>query len=208
MNTDVSFIRGYIIPAVPTQNVSSNFPAHYHKLLPQRRDFSRSAKKSSSTNPTVGHTMTLIEQLKGHNQRSISNFNYFPNPLPRAPANETKTLTPRELSTQLNSKLEHLIRTRTIERSRVIYHSSMLPSVSVKSRPSPLLSNRDSCNRTFISHMSQSTDKPPASSSSTATTVIAVHSDDPVDKDSFDDNDDAFEEMVEEENINFFSQAP
>jgi hypothetical protein len=58
-----------------------------------------------------------------------------------------------------------------------------------------------------MSYLNQSREKNDASSL-TATTNTTIIQDDLVDKDSLEDNDEAFEEMVEEENLNFLQQQP
>jgi len=58
-----------------------------------------------------------------------------------------------------------------------------------------------------MSYLNQSREKTVVSSSTTTTNTTIIQ-DDFVDKDSFGDNDEAFEEMVEEENLNFLQQQP
>jgi hypothetical protein len=71
-----------------------------------------------------------------------------------------------------------------------------------KSKTTP----RENFNQTTLAYISQTRENNIVSASTTTNTTI-VH-DDLVDKDSFGDNDEAFEEMVEEENITFLQQQP
>lgn len=214
MNTDVSFIRGYIIQAPPSAHAQSLASANshgnpYQRLLPRRQEYCRSAKKPSSTVTGIEQTLTLFEQLKLHQNRSITNFNYVSDAPPKNDASDLRTLTPRELSSQLNAKLEQLIRTRVIERSRVTSRTSLLPPTPTKSRLAPLLTPRDTSTRTALSCLSQTSQKTVLSSSATSTRSDAtIVPDELPDKDSIEDNDEAFEEMVEEENLNFLEPPP
>jgi hypothetical protein len=123
--------------------------------------------------------------------------------IPAEIVTDKKTLTPQELSYQLNLKLDYLIRTRAIERHRVINRTNILPSTKmVKSKITP----RENLNQTAMAYISQAREKNVVSS--TRTTNTTVIQDDLVDKDSLGDNDEAFEEMVEEENLTFLQQQP
>ena len=214
MNTDVSFIRGYIIQTPPSAHAQSLPSANshgnaYQRLLPRRQEYCRSARKPSSTVTGIEQTLTLFEQLKLQQNRSITNFNYLPDPLPKYESSELRTLTPHELSSQLNAKLDHLIRTRVIDRSRVTSRTSLLPPTPVKPRPIPLLTPRDASSRTPLSAFSQSSQKNVLSSSASSTRSDATLVPDELpDKDSLGDNDETFEEMVEEENLNFLQPPP
>jgi len=185
---------------------SSNSNFNYQKLLHRRQDLCNSAKKSTGTATTVEQTLTFIEQLKRNQHRSITEMNNLSTQIPKDNNNnnEKKSLTPQELCYQLNLKLEYLIRTRGIEQHRVINRTNILPSSKIiKSKTTP----RENFNRTTISYLNQSREKTVVSSSTTTTNTTIIQ-DDLVDKDSFGDNDEAFEEMVEEENLNFLQQQP
>lgn len=67
---------------------------------------------------------------------------------------------------------------------------------------------RENLNRTALSYLSQSREKNVVSSSTTTTTNTTIVQEDFVEKDSLVDNDEAFEEMVEEENLTFLQQQP
>ena len=201
MNTDVSFIRGYIIRAPPV-DVPPMTPSNYHRLLPRRQELTHSARKSAQT-------VTVIDQLQIHPNRSIANFNYSINTLPQGNGKEVKHPTPRELCFQLNAKLEYLIRTRSIERSRVINRTTIPPSTPGKSRGSSQVPTRESLNRTIISSFSQESPKTGASSSVRTTATSTVVAEELIEKESCGENDEAgCEEMVEEENINFLAPPP
>lgn len=210
MNTDVSLIRAYIVPAMTPANgksVSSSSGIHgnYQKLLPRRQELCRSAKKSPSTITNIDQTLTVLEQFKFNPTRSVTNFNYTANPMIKNEINDTKTLTPRELCTQLNNKLDYLIRTRAIERSRVLSRTTILPSTSIRSR-----SLRENPRQSSSPPSSSSMSKPlpPKSIVMTSTNTTTAVAEEIVDKYSLDDNDEIVEEMIEEENINFLQQAP
>ncbi len=200
MNSDVSFVRAYIVPAT-----SSNSNGNYQRLLNRRQELCNSAKKPSATSVTTfEQTVTFVEQLKRNQHRSITDTTYSTTQITKE-NNEKKTLTPQELSYQLNLKLEYLIRTRVIERHRVVNRMNNLPTATpVKSKITP----RENLNRTSLSYLSKTREKNVVSSSTTTTTNTTIIQDDFIDKDSFGDNDEAFEEMVEEENINFSQQQP
>jgi len=185
---------------------SSNSNGNYQKILQRRQDLCNSAKKSTATATTFEQTLTFIEQLKRNQHRSITEMNNLSTQIPKDNNNnnEKKSLTPQELCYQLNLKLEYLIRTRAIEQHRVINRTNILPSPKIiKSKTTP----RENFNRTTISYLNQSREKTVVSSSTTTTNTTIIQ-DDLVDKDSFGDNDEAFEEMVEEENLNFLQQQP
>jgi hypothetical protein len=184
---------------------SSNSNLNYQKLLQRRQDLCNSAKKSTGTATTVEQTLTFIEQLKRNQHRSITEMNNLSTQISKDNNNnEKKSLTPQELCYQLNLKLEYLIRTRGIEQHRVVNRTNMLPTPKIiKSKSIP----RENFNRPTMSYLNQSREKNDASSL-TATTNTTIIQDDLVDKDSLEDNDEAFEEMVEEENLNFLQQQP
>lgn len=198
MNTDVSFIRGYIIRA-PQLDVPPMIPSNYHRLLPRRQELTNSARKSP-------HSVTVIDQLQIHPNRSISNFNYSINAIPQGNGNDVKSITPREFCFQLNAKLEHLIRSRSIDRSRVINRPTLHLSTTAKSRGSSQIPTRESLNRTILSTLSQETPKTVLSSSVRTTATSTIVAEDMTEKESCGDNDEGgSEEMVEEENINFLA---
>lgn len=200
MNTDVSFIRGYIIRAPPL-DVPPMSPNQYHRLLPRRQELSHSARRSAQT-------VTVIDHLKIHSDRSIHNFNYSINPIPQGNGSDVKTMTPREFCFQLNAKLEHLIRTRSIERSRVLNRNSIPIGTPNKSRGPSHVSARESLNRTVISSLSQNSQKNILTPSIRTTTTNTIVTDENTEKESFGENDEAAcEEMVEEENIQFLAPA-
>jgi hypothetical protein len=188
----------------PHFHVSSSNPnGNYQKLLQRRQDLCHSAKKSPRIATTFDQTLTFIEQLKCNQYRSITERNRLSNQIPQDMGIDGKTLTPQELCYQLNLKLEYLIRTRVIERHRVINQRYILPSTNlIKSKTT----SRENLNRTAFAYLNQSRETNVVSSSTTTTNTTIIQ-DDLDDKDSFGDNDEAvFEEMVEEENINFLQQ--
>jgi hypothetical protein len=198
MNSDVSFVRAYIVPSQ-----SSTLNGSFQKLLHRRQDLCNSAKKPPSTVTTIEQTLTFIEQLKRNQHKSLTDVNHSSTQIPKENGVDKKTLTPNELCYQLNIKLEYLIRTRVIERNRVINRSNILPQTPSKSKATP----RETLNRTTLSYLNQSRQTNVVSSSTTTTNTTLVQ-EDLVDKDSLGDNDEAFEEMVEEENITFLQQQP
>jgi hypothetical protein len=204
MNSDVSYIRAYIVPHTSNDYhhhlTPSNSNGNYQKLLHRRQDLCNSARRSPKTVATYEQTLTFIEQLKRNQHRSMTEVNHQ---IPAEIVTDKKTLTPQELSYQLNLKLDYLIRTRAIERHRVINRTNILPSTKmVKSKITP----RENLNQTAMAYISQAREKNVVSS--TRTTNTTVIQDDLVDKDSLGDNDEAFEEMVEEENLTFLQQQP
>lgn len=203
MNSDVSYIRAYIVPIS-----SSNSNGNYQKLLHRRQELCNSAKKPPESVTTFEQTLTFIEQLKRNKHRSITEINRLSTCIPDEISIEKKNLTPQELSYQLNLKLEYLIRTRVIEQHRVINRTNILPTPKIiKAKTTP----RENLNRTALAYLSQTREKNVVSSTTvtTATTTnTTIIQDDFGDKDSFGDNDEAFEEMVEEENLNFLQQQP
>ena len=106
MNSNRSFIRSYIVSEPSTRS-------NHHrrqKLLTRRPDLRRLANKSPGATTTIDQTVTLIEQWKSH-------------PLAKDTERKKKVLTPQEFFGQLNAKLDYLIRTRAIERHRVVVAS-------------------------------------------------------------------------------------
>jgi len=212
MNSDVSYVRAYIVPLSSSDHPhhhhhlsSSNSISNYQKLLNRRQDLCNSAKKSSGTTTNCEHTLTFIEQLKRNQHRSITGVNCLSTQIPKDNNTDKNNLTPQELCYQLNLKLEYLIRTRVIEQHRVINRTNILPSTKlIKSKTTP----RENFNQTALAYLSQSREKNVLSSSTLTTTDATLIPDDLVDKDSFGDNDEAFEEMVEEENLNFLQEQP
>jgi hypothetical protein len=200
MNSDVSFVRAYIVPSSPT-----NQNGNYQRLLHRRQEVCNSAKKPLGTTK-LEQTITFIEQLKRNQHRSTTNMNYSTTQITKENNNEKKTLTPQELTYQLNLKLEYLIRTRVIERNRVINRTSILPKAMSVSPTKSKITPRENLNQTTLSYLSKTRQQNVVSSSTTTNTTVIQ--DDFVDKDSFGDNDEAFEEMVEEENITFLQQQP
>lgn len=201
---NVSYVRSYIVPAA-SSNYHHNLPSshsngNYQKLLKRRQELCNSAKKATGIT-AFEQTITFLEQFKHHQHRSIVDINCSATKIPQANNDEKRTLTPRELCSQLNFKLEHLIRTRVIEPHRVISRTNILPTTPIKSRITP----RENLNRTTLSDICQSREKN-VFSSSTVTTNMTIFQDDLVDKDSFGDNDEIFEEMIEEENIHFLPE--
>lgn len=164
MNLDVSLIRGYILP--------SHHVVATKKLLPRRRETTNTSVKS------LVPTITLIEEIRS--SRNFSGRKSFP---------ETKILSDREFFSRVNARLDHLIRTRVIDRSRLVSFSTM------KNRNSPL----ENPTRTNLK-------KSISCSSSVAPTVVVSTNDEQGERDSSEEND-AFEEMIEEENLNFVAQA-
>ncbi|CAF0838743.1 unnamed protein product [Rotaria sordida] len=207
MNLDVSFVRSYIVPTSSSghhhpHHVSlSNSNGNYQKLLQRRQDLCNSARKRPEITATFEQTITFIEQLKRNQHKSVTDINRLPIQIPPENNNDKKTLTPQELTYQLNLKLEYLIRTRVIERHRVITRTNILPRTPSKSRTTP----RENYNRTTLSDISQSSQKLVVSLSTT-TTNTTILQDDLADKESFEENDEVFEELIEEENINFLQQ--
>lgn len=204
MNSDVSYIRAYIVPISSSDHHSSS---SNQKLLNRRQELCTSARKPSTTLTTFEQTLTFIEQLKRNQHRSMTEMNRLSTQISKDNLPQQKSLTPRELSYQLNLKLENLIRTRVIEQHRVISRTNLLPTPKIiKAKTTP----RENLNKTTLAYLSQTREKNVVSSSTiTTTTNTTIIQDDFVDKDSFGDNDDeAFEEMVEEENINFLQQQP
>ena len=204
MNSDVSYIRAYIVPLTSTDHhplTISNPNGAYQKLLNRRQELCNSARRSPKTVGAYDQTLTFIEQLKRNQHRAVTEVSQHQMPKEIPP--DKKTLSPQELSYQLNLKLEYLIRTRVIDRNRVINRTNILPSTKLnKSKTTP----RENFNQTTLAYISQTRENNIVSASTTTNTTI-VH-DDLVDKDSFGDNDEAFEEMVEEENITFLQQQP
>ncbi len=204
MNSDVSYIRAYIVPLTSTDHHhlnTSNSNGNYQKLLHRRQELCNSARRSPKTVVTYDQTLTFIEQLKRNQHRSITEANHQ---IPTEIIADKKTLTPQELCYQLNLKLEYLIRTRAIERHRVVNRTNILPSTKlIKSKTTP----RENFNQTAMAYFSPTREKNVVSSS-TMTTNTTIIQDDFVDKDSMGDNDEAFEEMVEEENLTFLQQQP
>ena len=198
-------MRAYIVPTPSAgrhQHLSSLNPnSGYQKLLQRRQDLCNSAKKPLEIT-TFDQTITFIEQLKRNQHRPLTDLNRSLVQAPYENNNERKTLTPRELCSQLNIKLENLIRTQAIGRHRVINRTTILPTTPIKPRIMPSITPRESFNQTTFSDLCPSRQKNVFSSSTTATNTIIFH-DDLVDKDSFEDNDEVFEEMMEEENITF-----
>ncbi|CAF2620766.1 unnamed protein product [Rotaria sp. Silwood2] len=214
MNLDVSFVRSYIVPVSSSGHhhhhhhlSSSNSNANFQKLLQRRQDLCNSAKKRPEITTKFDQTITFIEQLKRNQHKSLADVNRLSRQIPQENSNDKRTLTPQDLSNQVNLKLEYLIRTRVIERHRVVTRTSILPRTPVKSRITPRITPRDSYNQTTLSDISQSSPKHIVSSSTT-TTNTTIFQDDLVDKESFEENDEIFEELVEEENINFLQQQP
>lgn len=206
MNSDVSYIRAYIVPLTSTDHhplTTSNPNGTYQKLLHRRQELCNSARRSPKTVGAFDQTLTFIEQLKRNQHRSVTEVNQHQ--MPKEMPLDKKTLSPQELCYQLNLKLEYLIRTRVIDRSRLINRTNILPSTKpIKSKTTP----RENFNQTTLAYtcLNQAREKNIVSASTTTNTTI-IH-DDLVDKDSYGDNDEAFEEMVEEENITFLQQQP
>ncbi len=203
MNSDVSYIRAYAVPVSSTDHhlPSSNSNGNYQKLLHRRPDLCNSSKKSNGTTTTFEQTLTFIEQLKRNQHRSITEMNHQ---IPREMGTERKILTPQELCYQVNLKLDYLIRTRAIERHRLMTQMNILPSTKmIKSKTTP----RENFNQTALAYLNESRENNVLSSSTMTTNTTSIR-DDLVDKESFADNDEAFEEMVEEENVNFLQAQP
>ena len=207
MNSDISYIRAYIVPVTSTDHrpmPTSNTNGTYPKLLQRRQELCSSARRSLGTAPTFDQTITFIEQLKRNQHRSVADVNRLSTQTCQEAGNDRKTLTPQELCYQLNLKLEYLIRTRVIERHRVINQRTILPPTNFMKTTTP----RENCNRTTLSYLSQSREKNVVSSSTTTMTNTTIVQDESVEKDSLVDNDEAFEEMVEEEALTFLQQQP
>jgi hypothetical protein len=118
---------------------------------------------------------------------------------------DRKILTPQELCYQVNLKLDYLIRTRGIERHRLMTQINILPSTKmIKSKTTP----RENFNQTALAYLNESQEINVVSSSTMTTNTATSIRDDLVDKESFGDNDEACEEMVEEENVNFLQAQP
>ncbi|CAF3852147.1 unnamed protein product [Rotaria magnacalcarata] len=208
MNLDVSLVRSFAVP-VPSgghhhhhhQVSSSNLTGTYQKLLQRRQDLCNSAKRSSEITTTFEQTVTFIDQLKRNQHRTATDINH----IPHENNNDKKTLTPQQLSFQLNLKLDHLIRTRVIERNRVISRANTLPRSPMKSKITPTITPRENLNRTILSDISLLRQKNVVSSSTTTSNTTMLK-DDLADKESFEDNDEICEELGEEENINFMQQ--
>lgn len=203
-------MRSFVVPISSSQghhynhNLSTtSITGTYQKLLQRRQDLCSSAKRSSDVATSYEQTVTFIEQLKRNQNRAVTDINYVTTHEPQEKHyNEKKTLTPQQLSYQLNIKLDHLIRTRVIERNRVISRINILPKSPIKSKVTPMVTPREHLNRATLSDTSLLRQKDPIlSSNTTANTTILQ--DDLVDKDSFEDNDEICEELGEEENINF-----
>jgi hypothetical protein len=181
---------------------SSNSNGNYQKLLHRRPDLSNSSKKSTGTTTSFEQTLTFIEQLKRNQHRSITEMN---RQIPREMGTDRKILTPQELCYQVNLKLDYLIRTRGIERHRLMTQMNILPSTKmIKSKTTP----RENFNQTALAYLNESQEINVVSSSTMTTNTATSIRDDLVDKESFGDNDEACEEMVEEENVNFLQAQP
>lgn len=208
MHSDISYIRAYIVPITSTDHrhiSTSNTNGNYPKILQRRQEFCSSARRSVGTATTYDQTLTFIEQLKRNQHRSVVDINRLPTQMSQDVGPISKTLTPQDLSYQLNLKLEYLIRTRVIDRHRVVHQPSSLPSTKLL-KPATT-TPRENLNRTTLSYLSRTREKNVVSSSTTTTNTTIVQ-DDSVEKDSMGDNDEAFEEMVEEEALTFLQQQP
>ena len=207
MNSDVSYIRAYIVPLTSTDHhhlTTSNSHGNYQTILQRRQNLCNSARKPIGNVTTFEQTLTFIEQLKRNQHRSVTEMNRFANQIPKDREMEKKMLTPQELCYQVSQKLEYLIRTRAIEKHRVISHVTALPTTKANKIK---LTPRENFNRTAFGYLNQSRDIN-VISSSTITTNTTVIQDDLVDKDSSGENDETFEEIVEEENLTFIQQDP
>jgi hypothetical protein len=207
MNSDISYVRAYIAPLSSSDHhhlSSSNSNGNYQRLLHRRQEVCNSAKNIPGSATTFEQTLTFIEQLKRNQHRSVTEMNRVVTQIPKEHIIERRNLTPQELCYQLNLKLEYLIRTRAIEQHRVINRTNLLPTPRItRSKTTP----RENLNKTSLAYLNQSREKNVVSST-TITTNTTLVQDDLIDKDSFGDNDEAFEEMVEEENLNFIQQQP
>lgn len=198
MHPNGSSTLQYIVP-VSSLNPTSNYP----KLLQRRQEPPSSDRKLPAISTTFEQTLTFVENFKRPPFIAVAEKTRLSLPLPKETESEKKPLTPQQLCYQLNQKLENLIRTRVIEQHRVMNRSSILPSKPAKPKTLP----REPLNRTAPAVISRLTPKNITSSSSSTTLInTVVAADDLADKDSMDDNDEAFEEMVEEENIAFLQQ--
>jgi hypothetical protein len=196
MNSNGTFALQYVVP------VSSLTPdGHYPKLLQRRQEPTSSDRRLPAISTNFEQTLTFVENFKRHQNNTVPEKTRLSLLLPRESDNDKKPLTPQQLCYQLNLKLENLIRTRVIEQHRVMNRSSILPTKPLKSKTLP----KEPLSRTTPSIVSRSTTKNTAISSMT-TIVTSVTRDDLADKDSLGDNDEAFEEMVEEENIALLQQ--
>ncbi len=202
MNSDVSYVREYNVQAA-----SSNPDGNYQKLLQRRQDRCGSAKRLPGIAAAFEQTLTFVENLKLNQHKTVIDKNRLSTQMLKENNGDNKSLSPQQLRYQLNIKLEYLIRTRVIQPHRVINRTNILPTPTIKSKVKPTLGSKENLNRTRPSYLNQSSEKILASSSTTTIDTI-VTQDDLVDKDSYGDNDEAFEEMVEEENINFSQQQP
>ena len=207
MNSDISYLRTYIVPIISTDHQLA--PTNAQKLLHHRQDVCNSARRSTANNlTTFEQTLTFIEQLKRNQHRSITEMNHFADQLTKSARDtQKKTLTPQELSRQVNLKLEHLIRTRVIEKHRIINQTNHLPvTKSNITKQTP----REHFNRSTLIYLNQSRETNMTTASTITTTAnTTVLQDDFVDKESLGDNDDeAFEEMIEEENVTFIQIEP
>ena len=210
MNSDISYIRAYIVPITSTDHrhmSTSNSNGNYPKILQRRQEFCNSARRSLGTATTFDQTLTFIEQLKRNQHRSVVDINRLPTQMSQDVGTPSKTLTPQELSYQLNLKLDYLIRTRVIDRHRVVIQPNSLPSTKLM-KLTTATTPRENLNRTTLSYLSRTREKNVVSSSTTTTTNTTIVQDDSVEKDSLGDNDEAFEEMVEEEALTFLQQEP
>lgn len=207
MNSDISYIRAYMMPITSTDHrhiSTSNTNGNYPKLLQRRQDFCNSARRSLGTATTFDQTLTFIEQLKRNQHRSVVDINRLPIQMSENVGNDRKILPPQELSYQLNLKLEYLIRTGVIGRDRVVNQKTILPSTKLIK---PATTPRENFNRTTLAYLSRTREKNVVSSSTTTTNTTIIQ-DDSVEKDSLVDNDEAFEEMVEEEALTFLQPQP
>jgi len=198
----VSYVREYNVPAA-----SSNPDGNYQKLLQRRQDRAGSAKRLPGIAAAFEQTLTFVENLKLNQHKTVIDKNRLSTQIFKENNSDNKSLSPQQLRYQLNIKLEYLIRTRVIQPHRVINRTNILPTPPIKSKVKPTLGSKENLNRTRPSYLKQSSEKIMASSSTTTIDTI-VTQDDLVDKDSYGDNDEAFEEMVEEENINLSQQQP
>lgn len=213
MNSDVSYAREYIVQTSSINHhnnnlSSSNLDGNCQKLLQRRQDRCGSAKKlPGGLATTFEQTMTFVENLKRNQHKTVIDKSRLSTQIFKENNSDNKSLTPQQLRYQLNLKLEHLIRTRVIEPHRVINRTNILPTPIIKSKGTPILVPKENFNRLIPSYLNQSTEKILVSSSVTTIDTI-INQDDLVDKESFGDNDEACEEMVEEENITFLQQQP
>jgi hypothetical protein len=222
LNTNVQLkrtctIRTPALNPVVCTSINSHMCGQYTKLLPCRQEQSRSARKLSST-------WTIIDRVKLEQHRSTSNVDHSSKQWTHNDNNESKVLSPHQLCSQLNVKLEYLIRQRIIERNRIVGRVHQSRAMPVKSQAILTQATRDVSNRTRLSSMSQSTattirssstsiialkptNKTLTTSSSIASNHTTIINDDFLDRHSIEDKEEIFEEMVEEENVNFLQQT-